>query len=73
MLGATLVRVTATFVDRGSRATSYWIVAVDDPKLAERVVRDQVVSECLVEATNSPVLPGTVERLRLATGRAWRL
>jgi hypothetical protein len=68
-----LVRVsTDIIVDRGP-ATTFWVVASNDPKAAEEVVRKKVSATCLVEATLIPVLPDTLKKLGLAPGEAWLL
>ena len=67
------VRVTTEIVVGDARATAYWIVATDDPKTAEQIVRQAVSPGCIVEATDTEVGPETVKRLGLARGQAWHL
>jgi hypothetical protein len=69
-----LVRETTNIAGAGGVfATRHWIVATDDPKVAERAVREKVPTARLVEATDVPVSPETMERLGLAPGQAWHL
>ena len=67
------VRVTTEMVVGEARTTSYWIVATDDPKTAEQIVRKAIPPGCIVEATDTEVGPETVQRLGLAPGQAWHL
>jgi hypothetical protein len=73
MAPAILVRVTIEFDASSDRATALWIVATDDRETAVSAVRENVLMECLVEATDHPVTDATVERLGLAAGQAWHL
>ena len=68
-----LVRVSVNIIVDGGPAMTFWIVATNDPKAAEEVVRKKVSATCLVEATLIPVLPDTLKKLGLAPGEAWLL
>ena len=68
-----LVRVSANIIVGGGPATTFWVVATDDPKAAEEAVKKKVSATCLVEATLIPVLPDTLKKLGLAPGEAWLL
>jgi hypothetical protein len=50
-----------------------WIVATDDPTIAEQAVRERVPAAYRVEATDTPVPDEAVTRLKLAPGQAWHL
>ena len=71
MPAGTLVRVTTELSAKMKR--SFWIVAQNDTAAAEAAVREQVSTDCLVEATPYPVSLRTLEKLGLAMGQSWSL
>lgn len=73
MIPAPIVRVLTEIDVAGQRATALWVVATGDAAEAERTVREHVAAGCEVEATDIPVAPETLDRLKLSPGQAWHL
>ena len=68
-----LVRVTTAIDGRGDPVITLWVVATTHRREAIAVVREATPDALSVEISERPVQPGTVKRLGLRPGEAWRL
>lgn len=50
-----------------------WIVVTSDPEAAVQSLKKRVTHGCVVEATDSGVLPETIEKLGLVPGQVHQL